>query len=400
MRGASLAPTWETRPYPEQVTAEHPAPPLTWRSHLWRYALCLVISAIGWGSVFENQWNGHRGLWWLDLGVGSLAYVAVAFRRRTPLSIALVLNAAAAVSGLAAGPAVLSAVSVATRRNYREIALVGLVSFCAGISFVNHQPQQNDDAVWLDVVINLVATTAILGWGLYIGSRRELIWTLKAEVARAAAEQSLRADQARGAERSRIAREMHDVLAHRISQVSMQANAIMFRDDLTAEQIREHVGVIQANANEALTDLRSVLGVLRDPASGAPLDRPQPTYADLPTLVAEEVAAGSTATLESDVDGDVPELVGRTAYRIVQEALTNARKHAPGATVKVQVSGNAREGLTIVIRNPLGFAPSGTPGAGLGLVGLRERAELVGGRLDAGRELSTWVIRGWIPWEK
>ncbi len=381
------------------MPAETTAPPLTWRSHAWRYALCLVISAIGWGSVFAQQWRDHRGLWWLDLGVGLAAYVAVARRRQQPLEIALILNAAAAVSGLAAGPAVLATVSLATRRVYREVTLVGLVSFCAGIAFVNYQPQSHDDAWWVDILINLVATTAIIGWGLYIGSRRELIARLQAEVAEAAADQERRADQARTAERSRIAREMHDVLAHRISQISMQANAIMFREDLPAEQLREHVAVIQTNAAEALADLRSVLGVLRDPSSGAPLDRPQPTFGDIPELVAEEVAAGASVSLHTDVEGDVPELAGRTAYRIVQEALTNARKHAPGATVQVTVSGNAANGLTLVIRNPLGFS-SRTPGAGLGLVGLRERAELVGGRLDAGRELSVWVIRGWIPWEK
>jgi signal transduction histidine kinase len=180
----------------------------------------------------------------------------------------------------------------------------------------------------------------------------------------------------------------------------MRANAVMFREDLTTEQLREQVGVIQANANEALADLRSVLGVLRDPASGAPLDRPQPTFADLASLVADEVASGAAVSLTTDVEGDVPELAGRTAYRIVQEALTNARKHAPGAAVTVAVSGNPGDGLTLVIRNPLGFASSGTPGSGLGLVGLRERAALAGGRLDAGREMSSWVIRGWIPWEK
>lgn len=381
------------------MPTEIAAPPLSWRSHAWRYALCLVISAIGWGSVFDKQWNEYRALWWLDLGVGLLAYVAVAFRRRNPLAFALLINAAAAFSGLAAGPAVLAAVSLASRRVYREIALVGVVSFSAGITFTQVQPQQHQDSWWLDLVVNLVATVAILGWGLYIGSRRELIARLHAEVAEAAADQERRADQARTAERSRIAREMHDVLAHRISQISMQANAIMFRDDLAAEQIREHVAVIQGNATEALADLRSVLGVLRDPSSGTPLDRPQPTFADLTGLVDEEISAGASVTLRTDVDGEVPELAGRTAYRIVQEALTNARKHAPGATVQVDVSGSPADGLTLVIRNPLGFS-SRTPGAGLGLVGLRERAELAGGRLDAGRELSAWVIRGWIPWEK
>ncbi|TCJ30007.1 sensor histidine kinase [Nocardioides jejuensis] len=382
------------------MSVEYPARPLTRRSHIWRYALCLVISAIGWGSVFDNQWDHHRGLWWLDLAVGSLAYVAVFYRRRNPLATALLLNAAAAVSGFAAGPAVLAAVSLASRRVYREIVLVGLVSFSAGITFTKIEPQQHQDTWWLDIVVNLVATVAILGWGLYIGSRRELVARLHAEVAQAAAEQELRADQARGAERSRIAREMHDVLAHRISQISMRANAVMFREDLSAEQLREQVGVIQANANEALADLRSVLGVLRDPASGAPLDRPQPTFGDLASLVADEIAAGASVTLTTDVEGDVPELAGRTAYRIVQEALTNSRKHAPGAAVTVAMTGAPRDGLTLLIRNPLGFASSGTPGSGLGLVGLRERAELAGGRLDAGREMSSWVIRGWIPWEK
>ncbi len=375
------------------------APPLTWRSHLWRYALCLVISAVGWGSVFGVQWTDHRERWWLDLAIGSLAYVAVAFRRRAPLTMALVLNVAAAFSGLASGPAVLATVSLASRRVYREVALVGVVSFSSGIAFTKIQPQYHEDSLWLDVVINLIASVAIVGWGLYIGSRRELIHRLHAEVARAAAEQERRADQARTAERGRIAREMHDVLAHRISKVSMQANAIMFREDLTTEELREQVGMIQQNAAEALADLRSVLGVLRDPHSGEPLHRPQPHFGDLAALVADETSTGATVTLETAVDGEVPELAGRTLYRIVQEALTNARKHAPGATVHVEVTGDAVQGLTLVIRNPLGFS-SGTPGAGLGLVGLRERAELAGGRLDAGRERSTWVIRGWIPWEK
>jgi hypothetical protein len=150
---------------------------------VWRYALCLVISAIGWGSVFEMQWQDHRSLWWIDLVVGAVAYVVVAFRRRYPLAIALIISAAAAVSGLAAGPAVLATVSLATRRVYREIIAVGLVSYAAGLVFVNVEPQQHDDSWWLEVVVNLVVTVAILGWGLYIGSRRELISTLHAELA-------------------------------------------------------------------------------------------------------------------------------------------------------------------------------------------------------------------------
>ena len=103
---------------------------------------------------------------------------------------------------------------------------------------------------------------------MYIGSRRELLWTLRNRAETAEAEQELRVSQARSNERARIAREMHDVLAHRISQISMHAGALSFRDDLTADEMRDSAAVIQEKAHEALTDLRGVLGVLRDDGSG------------------------------------------------------------------------------------------------------------------------------------
>jgi signal transduction histidine kinase len=236
---------------------------------------------------------------------------------------------------------------------------------------------------------------------MYIGSRRELIWTLRQRAERAESEQGLRVEQARGNERARIAREMHDVLAHRISQISLHAGALAYRDDLTADQMRESAGVIQAKAHEALTDLRGVLGVLRDDSTGELRDRPQPTYADVPRLVAEAREAGAAVdfrTTLADETVDVPDIVGRTLYRIVQEGITNARKHAPGARLSIDVTGSPEDGVTIVLRNPLGFSTSGTPGAGLGLVGLCERAELRGGRLAGGREDGSFVLRGWIPW--
>jgi signal transduction histidine kinase len=193
---------------------------------------------------------------------------------------------------------------------------------------------------------------------------------------------------------------MHDVLAHRISQVSMHANAVMFREDLTAEQMRKSVAVIQEKANEALVDLRSVLGVLRDQATGELLDKPQPTYADLAELVDEARESGMNVEYADllEAGSPVPDVTGRTVYRIVQEALTNARKHAPGALVSVTLSGSESEGVDILVRNPVGFGTT-TPPSGLGLVGLRERAELRGGRLAHGRDGSTFVLHGWIPWE-
>ncbi len=238
----------------------------------------------------------------------------------------------------------------------------------------------------------------MLGWGMYIGSRRELIWTLRNRAERAEAEQELRVAQARSQEQARIAREMHDVLAHRISQISMHAGALAYRDDLTAEEMRASAAVIRDKAHEALNDLRGVLGVLRDgtPASGCwRHSRRTPTC---PCLVYEAVESGVRVELEDLVAEPVPDAVGRTVYRIVQEGITNVRKHAPGALLTVRVSGSPEDGIDLLLRNPIGFGPSHTPGAGLGLVGLAERAELRGGRLDHGRDGSTFVLHGWIPW--
>ena len=240
----------------------------------------------------------------------------------------------------------------------------------------------------------------ILGWGMYIGSRRELVWTLRQRAERAEAEQELRMAQARGNERSRIAREMHDVLAHRISQISLQAGALGFRSDLDADELRANATVIRDLANEALTDLRGVLGVLRDPGTGELAHAPQPTWSDLPSLVDHAREAGLHVVLTDRLprDAPVPDVVGRTLYRIVQEGITNAGKHAPGAVVRIEVSGSPEEGVDIVLRNPLGFGPTRTPGSGLGLIGLTERAELRGGRLEGRREGQQFVLHGWIPW--
>jgi signal transduction histidine kinase len=322
-----------------------------------------------------------------------------AFRRRWPVPIALLANLLAAASGLASGPSVLALVSVATRRRWREIVPVASVGFAGAMFFGLWQPGSGHNSFWVLLSINAIAAAAMIAWGLYIGSRRELIWTLKNRAERAEAEQELRVAQARVNERARIAREMHDVLAHRISQVSMHAGALAFREDLTPEQVHASATVIREKAHEALTDLRGVLGVLRG-ADGEPTLAPQPTYADLDELVADARESGLTVVLDDQVEapGDVPDAAGRTLYRIIQEGITNARKHAPGSALTVELQGSRKAGLDVVVRNPLGFG-SATPGSGLGLVGLSERAELRGGRLEAHREGATFVLHGWIPWE-
>jgi len=244
----------------------------------------------------------------------------------------------------------------------------------------------------------------MLAWGMYIGSRRELLWTLRQRAVRAEQEQELRAASARDAERARIAREMHDVLAHRISQVSMHAGALAYRKDLGSEEMRTNAALIQATANDALTDLRGVLGVLREPGTGRSIEGPQPTYADLPALIEDARAAGMSIQYDDRLattatGAELPAGAGRTVYRIVQEGLTNARKHAPGAAVTVRLSGSPESGVDLEVCNPIGFTGTpAAPGAGLGLLGLTERAKLRDGTLQAERSDGSFVLHAWIPW--
>ena len=376
-------------------------PQITGWGHVWRIMLMVAISAIAWGTVAARQLQDHPALFWLDIALAVPAYVLVFFRRRWPMPVAVVLALLSSLSGLAAGPATLAAASVATRRHWRQVALVGVVSLVCAQVFAAVEPTGNpQDPYLLVLVINLTFLASVLGWGMYVGSRRELVWTLRQRAERAEAEQELRVARARSNERARIAREMHDVLAHRISQISMHAGALAFRDDLTAEEMRSSVQVIQEKAHEALTDLRGVLGVLRDEA-GEPLDAPQPTYDDLPRRVDDARGSGLDLEYVDLLDGGsdhVPDAVGRTLYRIVQEGITNARKHAPGARLSIRVSGSPGDGIDILLRNPVGFGPTATPGSGLGLVGLAERAQLRGGRIETSRDGSTFVLHGWIPW--
>lgn len=384
----------------DHPTPEETQPPLTWRSHAWRLAVCALISALVWSQAIEGELEAHRVLFWVEVLFGIAAYVLVVMRRRAPVTIAMVVALLSTFSGIAAGPATLAAVSVATHRVPWSVALVGVTNVVAATTYTFYAPIELREPYWIAVVVNVVVNAAMMGWGLYLGSRRELLWTLRQRAARAEAEQELRVSQARGTERERIAREMHDVLAHRITQVSMHSGALAFRDDLAADELRAGLTQIQGKANEALHELRGVLGVLRD-ASGEPVDQPQPRFADIEELVAEARRNGMNVTYDDRVDQAgqaVPDAAGRTLYRIVQEGLTNASKHAPGAHVTVEVAGDPERGLDVVVSNPLGFHVSGAPGAGLGLIGLAERAELRGGRLEHGRRGTLFVLRGSIPW--
>lgn len=188
-------------------------------------------------------------------------------------------------------------------------------------------------------------------------------------------------------ERNRIARELHDVVAHHMSVISIQAQVVPHLVENPSEELRENVEGIRRNAVDALTELRRVLGVLRseDPLPQAARHAPQPTLARLDELIGNARGAGLTVTAETT--GKPRPLspgVELSAFRIVQEALSNAMRHAPGARVRVEVR-HQESGVTVRITNtaPDRAAPP-TPGAGHGLLGMRERTAMLGGELATG----------------
>jgi signal transduction histidine kinase len=195
-------------------------------------------------------------------------------------------------------------------------------------------------------------------------------------------------------ERTRIAREMHDVVAHHMSMIAVRAETAPFRVAGMTAEAQAEMATIASAAREALTDMRRLLGVLRSDGDDTPT-APQPGMADADALVEKARAAGLDVAVEFEALHDVPPTVGLAAYRIIQEALANAARHAPDGPVTVKARGGS--GLVVLlVSNPLPREPrSGS--AGHGLEGMRERAELLGGTLSAGPVGGAFVVSAILP---
>lgn len=248
------------------------------------------------------------------------------------------------------------------------------------------------------VVVTLVVTASAAS-GMYTSTRRALLSQLQQRAEQAESGRTVAEEQARRAERTRIAREMHDIVAHKISLVALQAGALEVNPKLERGQVQQSAALIRQTATTALSELREVLGVLRGDGEEAPL-APQPTWEDVRRLVITSQHAGIAVDLFDFIDDPVPDPLARTAYRVVQEGLTNIHKHALHTKARVALIGEPGTELVIEVSNvlPKGFTTD-LPGARMGLSGIETRVTHAGGTIASGpTDDGRFEVRAVVPW--
>jgi signal transduction histidine kinase len=329
---------------------------------------------------------------WVMLGLQALSCLSLAFRRQAPVAVLTLLTAFTLVLTLLIQP--LGALTPEHDGNvwapfatalaaygplfYRENRRTAWFILAASTLIVARVWQPSVTIVMIGVLRTAVGPLL----ALYFDARKRLLQALLERAERAERERGLLAEQARAEERARLAGEMHDVVTHRVSLMVLQAGALrMTATDETTQQAAED---LRAAGCQALEELRDLVGILRT----APEGDQTPSVSGITALTAESTAVGIPAELIEEGDSTlVSPLVGRTAYRIVREALTNVRKHAPGARVTVWVTYDEAWVWLAVRNTPPTARPSSVlvgTGSGLGIANLRQRVEVVHGTLRAG----------------
>ncbi|MFF4923684.1 sensor histidine kinase [Kitasatospora sp. NPDC001261] len=325
----------------------------------------------------------REAAWW-QVALSTLAAVALFWRRRFPVVALLLTMPGSWVDEIWLAP-ITAVYSVAAERPRPRVVIPCGVLFALVEFFHWPLPQDVLDlsrATALDAIQAVMLAAGPAATGLLARTRRELAARLDELTRGQERESRLLAERVLISERGRLAREMHDVVSHQVSLISIQAGALQVSSPdpaaVTAARTIRELSV------RTLDELRQMVGVLRGTGGlpDAPL-APQPRLADLPRLIEQSGLAADTELLPGDRPW--PEAVERAAYRTVQEALTNITKYAPEAAVHVRVRAKGRR-LRVEVRNEAPpVRPAETlPGGGHGLVGLRERAQLLGGTLTAG----------------
>lgn len=384
-----------------RLEAKGPRTARDWSVDAGAFVIAIVLGAIIL-SVSLDDYGMSSAKVATDAALGVLCCISLWWRRRWPFGVALVCIALGAFSTFGTIAGLFALASLAVHRHLRPALIVSALFVPTAVVCSIWLGRPNTWSVLLPTIAMGAAAT---GWGMFVRARRQLIATLRDRAQRAEADQVVRAERARLSERTRIAREMHDVLAHRISLVALHAGALEVARDLPPAQVRESAALLRSTAHQALEELRDVIGVLREEAGQERASTvPQPTLADIPRLVEETRRSGAKVDFEMQVDGAAaaPGPLGRDAYRIVQEALTNVSKHARGTHARVRVAGAPNRGLHVSVRNPSAVGTHDrptVPGSGTGLLGLQERVTLANGVLVHGTDASgDFVVEADLPW--
>ncbi|HJA04365.1 MAG TPA: two-component sensor histidine kinase [Candidatus Microbacterium stercoravium] len=334
------------------------------------------------------------------VGVGSAAlFVGTLFRRRVPflLLAAAGLIAYLPTSGMGLGmiSTWVALYSIAVFRSARQAWIgfgIATVLWFGIFTLDGRVALMTSDAVltgigWLQLLGYLVQASIVMLVptliGLWVGGRRRYERALIARAEDLARERDQRARLAVGEERTRIAREMHDIVSHSLTVMITLSEGAAAQAETGSDLAPDAMRRVAETGRESLAEMRRLLGVLRTPGSAAEL-APQPGADGIGSLIAQFRDAGMPVTWRGEGEPIPPGSVSLAAYRIVQESLTNVLRHAPGTRRVDVVSRNADGVITLTIDNDTTHDPAPSDGSGRGLVGMRERAALTGGSLDAG----------------
>lgn len=391
-RGAA----WQRALLPGDYAADSPGGARSPRD--WVVDGFLFVASVAVGAVVFHTQRGQFEL--LNASVGLLACISLWWRRSHPFAVGMFTAFGSCVAGASGIAWLIALYNCALRLGRRELVAVLVLSAIGFVTYPFMYPP--DEGLVTSIFLGVGVAGASLGMGLIARARREHVQALATAAEVAASEQRVLELRAREEERRRIAREMHDVLAHRISLLSLHAAALEYRKDASPEEVTQAAAVIRESAQEALQELRDVIGVMRTGAD-ASSDPPQPSLADIPRLVVQFREAGLRVHFDAELDPavEVGPAAGRTLYRVAQEGLVNASKHAPGAKVEIKLARASSHALSITVENELG--PAGGVAAvsldqpGLGLVGLAERVDLVGGSLEHGARGTRFELKAEVP---
>jgi len=338
-----------------------------------------ALAGLGLAFGLERKFSHLPGVaWWALIGVQLLSAACLLARRRAPLTVALavaVLSIAAAPPAAAVAAYTVFAYGAPLRRAWMVTIVMAAV---ATRPWMLEPTRTRDGSITFDLQLMVVAVVL----AAVLGLRRR---RAEARNARTAHDRTLYAERARADERARLAAEMHDVITHRVTLMVLQAGALQV--STSDDAVRQQADELRRSGRRALSELRDLLSVIRQGVPTEPRHPAEPALLDLTDLVTASRGVGIPVEYIAD---DRPlvmsTVVARTAYRVVQESLTNVRKHAPGAAVEVTVR-YENDSLLLTVRNTGSVAATeqlGDTGASGGLHGLRQRVALVNGSLEAG----------------